>query len=169
MKLKSMTLSFDPSGGGFDDAELQSFQRGKEVLELRDHFFVFEGTPRWALMIAYREEGSAAGRNGKGRRDWRSEVAEEERPLFDALRTWRNARAERDGAPPFVLFNNRQITEICRVRPESLEELRAVRGIGEAKARSFGQEVLAVVAATPPVVRESGAGTEDDTKEASDG
>ena len=35
MKLKSLTLSFDPKGGGFDDAELQAFQRGKEVLELR--------------------------------------------------------------------------------------------------------------------------------------
>jgi len=139
------------------------------VLELRDHFFVHEGTPRWALMIAYRDEGSAAGRNGKGRRDWRLEVAEEERPLFDALRSWRNARAERDGAPPFVLLTNRQLTDICRVRPQSLEELRTVRGIGEAKAKGFGEELLAVVAATPAGTGRTEAGAVDEAKEVSDG
>jgi len=169
LKLKSLTLSFDPAGGGFDDAELQAFQRGKEVLELRDHFFVHEGTPRWALMIAYREQGGGAGGNGKGRRDWRLEVAEQERPLFDALRTWRNARAERDGTPAYVLLTNRQLVDVCRVRPQGLEELRTVRGIGEAKAKSFGEELLAVVAAAPAGAGGAEVGPEGEAKEATDG
>ena len=169
MKLKVVTLHFDPGGGGFDGAELEAFQRGKEVLEVRDHFFVHETIPRWALMIAYREEeGEARERSGRtSRRDWRLEVADEDRALFDALRSWRNERALREGVPGYVLLTNRHLAEICRVRPASVAELRTVRGIGEAKSRSLGEEVLAVVAATPPSAPEGRAGEEE--PERSDG
>ena len=160
MKLKVVTLHFDPCGGGFDGAELEAFQRGKEVLEVRDHFFVAETIPRWALMIAYREEegGGAQRSRSAGRRDWRLEVAEEDRPLFDALRSWRRERALREGVPGYVLLTNRHLAEICRVRPASVSELRTVRGIGEAKSRSLGEEVLAVVASTPASAPEGRAG-----------
>ena len=117
----------------------------------------------------YREQGGGAGGNGKGRRDWRLEVAEQERPLFDALRTWRNARAERDGTPAYVLLTNRQLVDVCRVRPQGLEELRTVRGIGEAKAKSFGEELLAVVAAAPAGAGGAEVGPEGEAKEATDG
>ena len=160
MKLKVLTLRFDAEGGGFDDAELQDAQRGKEVLDVREHFFVHETVPRWALMIAYREEeGEGAPRSrSAGRRDWRLEVAGEDRPLFDALRSWRNERALREGVPGYVLLTNGHLADICRVRPASVAELRTVRGIGEAKSRRLGEEVLAVVASTPAAASEMRAG-----------
>lgn len=48
--------------------------------------------------------------------------------------------------PPYVLLTNRQVAAIARRRPETLEALREVDGIGEAKASRFGRELLALVA-----------------------
>lgn len=153
MRVAVMTLGFDAERGEFDAEALDRWQADKDVIEVREHFFVHEGAPRWALMLSYRDaDGEQRGR--KEARDWRLEVAEVDRPLYDALRTWRRERAERDGVPVYTLLKNRELAEICRRRPATLGELREVRGIGAAKSEKLGEEVLAVVSATPPTARE---------------
>ncbi len=162
MKVAVITLSFDAERGAFDTEALEKWHAGKEVIEARDHFFVHEGTPRWALMLSYRELDSDPGeppRDAQGRRrrrDWRLEVAEPDKALFDALREWRNERAVRDGMPAYVVLTNRELAEICQRRPATRGELREVRGVGEAKAGRLGVELLAVVAATPPAAEGAG-------------
>ena len=53
-------------------------------------------------------------------------LSPEERPLFDALRRWRNERALRVGKPPFVLLTNQQMAKMASRRPLSLTELKEV-------------------------------------------
>ena len=67
----------------------------------------------------------------------------------------------REGVLGYVLLTNRHLADICRVRPGSVGELRTVRGIGEAKSRRLGEEVLAVVASTPPSALEGRAAEEE--------
>lgn len=71
-----------------------------------------------------------------------------DRSLFDALRTWRRAEAGERGVPPYVIFNDRTLREIARVRPATLVELRDVYGIGDAKLEAFGRALLDVISAT---------------------
>jgi len=71
-----------------------------------------------------------------------------DRSLFDALRTWRRAEAEERHVPPYVIFNDRTLREIARVRPSTLVQLRDVHGIGDAKLEAFGRALLDVLAAT---------------------
>jgi superfamily II DNA helicase RecQ len=149
MKVAVMTLGFSEDRGEFDTEALERWQADKDVIEVREHFFVHEGAPRWAVMLSYRD-GDGEQRGRRETRDWRLEVAEVDRPLYDALRRWRRERAERDGVPVYTLLKNRELAEICRRRPATVAELREVRGIGEAKSAKLGEEVLAVVSATPP-------------------
>jgi ATP-dependent DNA helicase RecQ len=72
-----------------------------------------------------------------------------DKSLFEALRMWRRAEAEERGVPPYVIFSDRTLREVARVRPETLTALREVYGIGDAKLEAFGRALLDVIAATP--------------------
>ena len=72
-----------------------------------------------------------------------------DRSLFESLRIWRRAEAAERNVPPYVIFNDRTLREIARVRPATLVELRDVYGIGDSKLETFGRALLNLVAATP--------------------
>ncbi len=71
-----------------------------------------------------------------------------DRDLFDILRKWRRSEAEGRGVPPYIIFSDRTLREIARVRPTTLVELRDVYGIGDAKLDAFGAAVVEIVKAT---------------------
>jgi superfamily II DNA helicase RecQ len=52
---------------------------------------------------------------------------------------------------PYLICNNRQLADICRARPASGAALLKVEGVGEAKVGRWGEELLAVVMAAPPL------------------
>jgi len=66
--------------------------------------------------------------------------------LFEALRTWRREKVTAMGnVPAYIVYPDRTLEELARVKPQSEAELLEVRGIGPAKARQFGAETLAVI------------------------
>ena len=162
MKLKVFTLQLDPATGCFDDAALTAFVEPREVLSVHEHFFVHEQTPTWALLVCYRDvpRPGERDRGAESRTDWRAELSDDERPLYDALRKWRTERARREGRPPYVLFTNRQMAEIARRRPDTNAALLEIDGIGEAKVRDWAEEVLAIVRAQVEAAAPTG---KDDT------
>ena len=151
MKLKVFTLCFDPAVGGFDDTVLQDFLKERQVLNVHEHFFMHDQSPMWALLVSYRDEeqaGDGPRKKDKGK-NWRADLSQEERSLYDALRTWRNDRAGRDGRPPYILLTNKQMALIAQKRPKNLEALREIEGVGEAKVEAFGRDLVALIASRP--------------------
>ncbi len=67
--------------------------------------------------------------------------------LFDALKGWRRETANTNGVPPYVIFHDATLAELVRAKPESLAALSRISGIGEAKLKKYGNEVLAVMLA----------------------
>jgi ATP-dependent DNA helicase RecQ len=65
-----------------------------------------------------------------------------ERELFQRLRTWRRSEAEHRGVPPYVIFSDKTLRELARVRPASLSALRGIYGIGDAKLEAFGDAIV---------------------------
>jgi ATP-dependent DNA helicase RecQ len=68
-----------------------------------------------------------------------------DRALFEALRVWRREEAQERGVPPYVIFSDKTLRELARVRPASRYELRGIYGIGDAKLEAFGDAVLRVM------------------------
>ncbi len=68
-----------------------------------------------------------------------------DRELFDVLRKWRRGEAEERGVPPYVIFSDRTLRELARIRPTSLYELRGIYGIGDVKLEAFGASVIRVI------------------------
>jgi DNA helicase-2/ATP-dependent DNA helicase PcrA len=67
-------------------------------------------------------------------------------PVAEALRAWRRKRAEADGVPAYVVFNDRTLAALAERRPRSRGELLAVEGIGPAKLDRYGDELLGLLA-----------------------
>jgi len=76
-----------------------------------------------------------------------SELAMEEHAgLREALRAWRSRKAREMGVPPYTLFWDRTLDELCIRRPTSPAALLTIWGIGEQKRVTFGEEILALIA-----------------------
>jgi DNA helicase II / ATP-dependent DNA helicase PcrA len=67
-------------------------------------------------------------------------------PLAEQLRAWRRKRAEADGVPAYVVFNDRTLAALSERQPRSRGELLAVEGIGPSKLDKYGDELLALLA-----------------------
>ena len=68
-----------------------------------------------------------------------------EEQTFDALRQWRKDVALEADVPAFVVFTDATLTAIAEARPESLEQLATLPGIGPSKLEKYGEAVLAVL------------------------
>ena len=64
-----------------------------------------------------------------------------------ALRRWRSERASAAGKPPFIFLHDRTLDELARCMPATMAALARVNGIGPAKLESYGDELLALIAA----------------------
>ena len=67
--------------------------------------------------------------------------------LFEALKAWRRETAHASGAPPYVIFHDATLAAMVRAKPANLVALGRLPGIGEAKLKKYGAEVLAVLIA----------------------
>jgi ATP-dependent DNA helicase RecQ len=66
-------------------------------------------------------------------------------PLFEALRGLRRDLAKEGNVPPYVIFHDATLREIALARPQSLDELGQVNGVGARKLEAYGEAFLRVV------------------------
>jgi ATP-dependent DNA helicase RecQ len=66
--------------------------------------------------------------------------------LRDYLKEWRRTVARERGIPAYVVMHDTSLDELCRVRPQSLSELRGVTGFGDKKTEMYGQGILDALA-----------------------
>ena len=100
--------------------------------------------------VQVREQSRLAGDGAPGRRRARAAaveavLGESDRPLFEALRAWRREQAALQGAPPYVIFPDRTLMDIARLRPASADMLALCNGVGQAKLARYGEAVLKLV------------------------
>jgi ATP-dependent DNA helicase RecQ len=65
--------------------------------------------------------------------------------LWEALRECRRKMAEEQGVPPYVIFHNATLEEMCRVKPQTLADFGDINGVGERKLEKYGPFFVAVI------------------------
>lgn len=75
----------------------------------------------------------------------RTLVAEEDEPLLSALKAKRRALAEAGRVPAYVIFPDRTLIEIAESRPQTLDEMARINGVGAKKLDRYGAMFLEVV------------------------
>jgi len=65
--------------------------------------------------------------------------------LWEALRECRRELAEEQGVPPYVIFHDRTLQELCVSMPETMSQFSDIGGVGERKLEKYGAIFLAVI------------------------
>ncbi len=67
--------------------------------------------------------------------------------LFEKLRRLRMAIAKEEAMPPYIIFSDRTLIDMCARAPRDQAEMLQVAGIGENKFNRYGERFLAEIAA----------------------
>ncbi|MEW5902884.1 MAG: DNA helicase RecQ [Pseudomonadota bacterium] len=66
-------------------------------------------------------------------------------PLWLALKAKRMELAREQGVPPYVIFHDSTLLEILNRKPQTLDELAQISGVGQSKLAKYGDEFLRAV------------------------
>lgn len=159
MLVKIFSLVFNSAARGFDDTELRDFLKDKEVISIHDHLFVRNEVPYLTLIVKYfplrQEIDPKMVPQGKRDESWKEQISEADMGIFNLLRDWRSTQCKQEGVPPYVLFTNKQLAQMIKIKPVSLSDLSNVEGVGKAKVEKYGSSILAIftgAVALPPKV-----------------
>lgn len=75
------------------------------------------------------------------------ELDSEQEERFERLKVWRKEKAKELDAPAFVVFSDQTLKHLAIQNPQSIDGMRSIYGIGEAKLEKFGWDVLAELTA----------------------
>lgn len=100
----------------------------------------------WSLLAFYTDEKNIGGaKNGKLFFPVDTELSTEENNLYNALKQWRQERAELLGVPSYIVAGNAELITITKVKPQSVDELIQIRGFGGQKVAKYGDDIIALL------------------------
>ncbi|VUD53746.1 ATP-dependent DNA helicase RecQ [Thalassocella blandensis] len=73
------------------------------------------------------------------------DIADEDLPLWQALRQCRKRLADEQNVPPYVIFSDATLKEMLLHRPLTSMEMLSINGVGDVKLERFGDEFLEVL------------------------
>ena len=62
--------------------------------------------------------------------------------LFERLRNVRKGLAQVQQVPPYIIFSDKTLHEMCRRFPSTLSEMEKISGVGEAKLERYGRDFI---------------------------
>ncbi len=84
-------------------------------------------------------------------------VSDDDRGLWETLRTCRKRLADENGVPPYVIFHDSTLSQMAVSKPQTPGELLEISGVGKTKLERYGAEFLEVLRAeaTPELAAEA--------------
>lgn len=69
----------------------------------------------------------------------------EQMTLFERLRGLRKELATKNKVPPYIIFSDRTLQDMCQIKPRNRDEMLMVHGVGESKFDNYGNDFLKVI------------------------
>ena len=70
---------------------------------------------------------------------------DDEESLFQKLRELRRTIAQEIGKPPYIVFSDKTLRDMVRVKPIADDQFLAVNGVGESKLKQYGERFMAAI------------------------
>lgn len=74
-----------------------------------------------------------------------AEVQEVDDTLFEVLRRLRKEIAEALGVPPYIIFSDNSLSEMCKHLPSDTEQFLSIKGVGEEKLKRYGEKFISTI------------------------
>lgn len=98
-----------------------------------------------SVRVARRNGPDTARQSGAAKPHRRA--AESDGALFERLRTLRKRLADEADVPPYVVFSDAHLRDMCARRPATDDEFLQVSGVGPVKLERYGKAFLQEIAA----------------------
>jgi len=95
--------------------------------------------PVWSIILIFEDE------HQRSKPEPLPELSLEDEEIYQTLLDWRRHIARKENLPEYFIMHNRTLREIALIRPKDIEQLKEIRGIGDWKAKSYGESILKVV------------------------
>ena len=92
--------------------------------------------------LRLRRDSRSEGRAGRARD---SDDLDVDSTLWEALRDCRRQLAEEQGKPPYIIFGDRTLREMCIHLPRDIDAFGQLFGVGESKRDKYGEVFLRVI------------------------
>jgi len=123
-----LQVDVEGHGGVYLTEDSRPVLRGEKVVEMR------------------KDPGESKRAMTKRLRDFDTEFEnEEDRDLWERLRTLRRELATSQNVPPYVIFSDRTLWEMVRFKPRTLEDMASINGVGVKKLDQYGLAFLDVM------------------------
>ncbi len=128
--------------GGFLEADSEAYgglkltEQARPVLKSQQAVWLRRDAEPASRKISKAERASRAREGYVG-------VADD--PLWQALKAKRLELAKEQGVPPYVIFHDSTLLEILNNKPQTLDELARISGVGQAKLARYGDAFLQVL------------------------
>jgi len=149
MQVKHFTTRLAPDHLDHDQAMLNHFLESVQVRKTSTQFVPGE-TDFWSILVFF-ENGESKPLREKPPTLTEADLSEADRELLAALRVWRRDQALAQNVPEFLVCPNSALLGVAKYRPQTPEDLMAIKGFGELKIARYGGDILAVVNAFGPV------------------
>jgi ATP-dependent DNA helicase RecQ len=110
-----------------------------------DRYPVLKLTPKGTAVLTGKEEVFGLKREEmktKERRRKASAAGLYDEALFERLRMVRKRIAGTNHVPPYVIFSDKTLHEMCRHFPKTASEMRRISGVGDVKLERYGEDFL---------------------------
>jgi ATP-dependent DNA helicase RecQ len=115
-----------------------------------DRYPVLKLTPGGVAVLTGKEpvfglkREQAKARTRRGRSD---DAGQYDETLFERLRSVRKKIAEANRVPPYVIFSDKTLHELCRQFPVTHSAMRRIAGVGDVKLERYGDAFMAEIRA----------------------
>jgi superfamily II DNA helicase RecQ len=139
MNIKVFNIRLDKDNCDNDQILMNAFLDSVEV-KLTSTNFVTTGTVDfWSAVVFYDF------RKDISKQTETIELNKKESAIFTALKLWRNDLAQKKGWSSFRICHNSHLISIAKANPQTIEELKMVKGFGESRTVNYGEDIIAVL------------------------
>ena len=129
-----------PAAGDVEaEAAFNTFLRSHRAVSVQRELVQNGGSAHWCFCVEYIEgpQGTVV-EKGEGRRrvDYKERLSGPDFALFVQLRDLRKKMSVEEAIPVYAICTNEQLAAMAERRPTSISELRAIEGLGDAKAET---------------------------------
>jgi len=136
---KILTIPFDRTKKGFNEDGLNKFVLNKHVKSYSAEFFQDGEDKYWTVFLEYDPVfEKTSGKEAEG-------FDEGQKLLLERLKAWRKEKADKEGVPVYIIGTNREFADIVCIAPRSLEQIKTIKGFGNAKVSKYGHEIIEII------------------------
>lgn len=123
------------------EEQLNAFLRSHRIITIQKEFV--ESKCSWFFLVEYAEDFAETKTTRKI--DYMKILSQEDFAVFSKLRELRKKIAVEEKIPAYAVFTDEQLSHIAREKPDTIQKLQTINGIGSSKAEKYGAAFIKIV------------------------